>query len=546
MSGFEVAGVVLGTLPLLISALEHYKAGKGVAATIIKYHGLLDSLISRLKQQRTFFHLEILDLLRESGVPEAVDQPDLPEEECLRVLNDAKTGFELQKYLGNLYGMFLEILGCYEVSLKTIASKLHHIQRLPNTSKDDLKALLAANPSNGAGFNFLGRISFVIERRALKDLLEELSEGRLSLKIIIGGARSQQEFSAREPSREAKRLASVFSQVREGAKSLFAAMCHGCTCRCTTSHTVLMQLKNRLPQKHESMSMRKRTTMFNLVFRLDNSLQEASVKAYHNDMPMNLISQSQTSDGLEVPSITFSPLPATQYGEATKITDICQIAKKAKASGNILQMKLALHTLSAIEAPLERCREFGAATDLEQILLDGYYDENARMTPKQCTLLSLDVAAAIPQLRETDWLSLPWEKRSIKFIPRKASRITAEPFVEQTIGSSPPQCPSEWPNPETALLELAILLLEIWHQRTLETWANTVGLLDLESPDMRRNLASRWLKATSSRLPLHHLEAVEQCLFICTGRDREWQDEEFLRQYCENVIKPLQENCKVW
>lgn len=29
MSGFEVAGVVLGSIPLLISALEHYSDGAG-------------------------------------------------------------------------------------------------------------------------------------------------------------------------------------------------------------------------------------------------------------------------------------------------------------------------------------------------------------------------------------------------------------------------------------------------------------------------------------------------------------------------------------
>jgi len=33
MSGFEIAGVVLGSLPLIISALEHY--GEGVSVTII-------------------------------------------------------------------------------------------------------------------------------------------------------------------------------------------------------------------------------------------------------------------------------------------------------------------------------------------------------------------------------------------------------------------------------------------------------------------------------------------------------------------------------
>ncbi|KAF4961795.1 hypothetical protein FSARC_10091 [Fusarium sarcochroum] len=551
MSGLEIAGVVLGAIPLVVSALEHYQAGKGIAASVIKWRGLLDTLISRLKKQRILFYLEILDLLRESGVPEAVNQPYLPEEECLRVLRDAKTGHELQNYLGNLYGMFLDILKRYETCLKEVASKLRHIQRLPNASKDDLKALLAANPPNGTGFNFKGRLSFTIERRALRELLQELNEERLSLKTIIKGARTRQEFSAREPSLEAKRLAFVFSQVQEGARSLFAAMCHGCTCSCMASHTVLMQLKNRLPQERErTMKTKKETTMFNLVFPLDGSLQEASVKAHPVDesmhLTLNLVSQSPSPGGLKVPSITLNPITTTQCAEPTRVTDICHVAKRARASGKILQMELTLHTLSAIETPSERGREFSTATNLEQVLLEGYRNENARMTPKQCTLLALDVAAAIPQLRETTWLSLPWGKRSIKLLSSQARQIDIEPFVEQTIGATSLCCSSGWPDPKAALLELAILLLEIWHQRTLETWAVTTKVLDVESPDMRRILAIRWLEATSERLPLHHLMAIEQCLAICSGRLRKWQDEEFLRHYCENVIKPLQESCKTW
>lgn len=132
MSGFEVCGVVLGVIPLVISALEHYKAGKGGVSSFMKWRGHLDTLIFRLKMQRTFFYLNILELLREAGVEEVEEGGDLTEADCLEVLRNAKRGDEIRDYLGLLYDPFLEVLGRYEGCLKTIAAKLGHIRRPPN------------------------------------------------------------------------------------------------------------------------------------------------------------------------------------------------------------------------------------------------------------------------------------------------------------------------------------------------------------------------------------------------------------------------------
>lgn len=134
MSGVEVCGIVLGVLPLAISALEHYKTGKGAANTFVKWRGHLDTLIFRLKLQRTFFYLQVLELLREMGVAEMDSVIDLSEEECVAVLRDKQTGDEIREYLGGLHDTFLEIMSRYERCLKTIVGKLGHIRRLQNVS----------------------------------------------------------------------------------------------------------------------------------------------------------------------------------------------------------------------------------------------------------------------------------------------------------------------------------------------------------------------------------------------------------------------------
>lgn len=128
MSGLEVAGVVLGAIPLVISALEHYKAGRGTAATFFKWRDQLDILIYRLKLQKCLLHLDLMELLRGAGV-DAVVEDDLTEEECLRVLKDSKNEQAVRGYLGLVYNMFLDVLGRYEACLKILVGKLGHIQR---------------------------------------------------------------------------------------------------------------------------------------------------------------------------------------------------------------------------------------------------------------------------------------------------------------------------------------------------------------------------------------------------------------------------------
>src|SRR4051794_4057127 len=52
MSGFEVAGVVLGSLPLVISALEHYRDGLRSIQRWRKYERELQSLVRNLETER--------------------------------------------------------------------------------------------------------------------------------------------------------------------------------------------------------------------------------------------------------------------------------------------------------------------------------------------------------------------------------------------------------------------------------------------------------------------------------------------------------------
>ena len=55
MSGLEVAGVILGGLPLVISALEHYTHGVNTAKRYWRFKSELRSLILEINTERSIF-----------------------------------------------------------------------------------------------------------------------------------------------------------------------------------------------------------------------------------------------------------------------------------------------------------------------------------------------------------------------------------------------------------------------------------------------------------------------------------------------------------
>lgn len=135
MSGFEIAGLVLGALPLVISALEHYKSGKSIASALVQWRGHLDTLIHRLKQQDTLFLLSLRELLHIARVQELSDgRLDLTREECVTIFSSPETEEAMKESLGSLNEIILETLRRYEECLKKIVVKIRHIQRLDGVS----------------------------------------------------------------------------------------------------------------------------------------------------------------------------------------------------------------------------------------------------------------------------------------------------------------------------------------------------------------------------------------------------------------------------
>jgi hypothetical protein len=397
---------------------------------------------------------------------------------------------------------------------------------------------MLSNPQGASRFEFKRRLGFTIEKRGLENLITELKEDQLSLAVIIEKLETVREFTPRQPSGDAEEFATILSKVQQQAAPLYEAVRKGCNCDCKKKHKVFMRLDGRIPLPKSGQEIPKEKTEFNLIFDHQGYLQETHV-LFDEEYDFRNIN---TSKHVLVQQVT-------QLSRGKMVTEICHHVSALQKTGHILKLQLKKANLLLIEGQLENRRDFESPKTLADILQAGIQDEDLKILPREQTLLALNVASSILQLQQTWWLGPPFNSNEIKILSP-----TEELFVEssnalfieshlrnissplQTKGRSTPV----GPDPKTALTDLAILLLEIWHLKPLAVRCEGLEKQNPITIEERMLEASSWLQATSKRLLPFQSEVVEFCLQVCIGSLRAWDNRDFLRKYCENIIKPLQ------
>jgi hypothetical protein len=122
MSGLEVAGVVLGALPLVISALEHYANGVQTAKRFFRYKSELEVLILKIGTERCMFTNTLEQLL--GGIVRIEHMSELLSNPGGDAWKNAEVESKLKDRLRNVYKIYLGNVRGMERSLRSIMEKL--------------------------------------------------------------------------------------------------------------------------------------------------------------------------------------------------------------------------------------------------------------------------------------------------------------------------------------------------------------------------------------------------------------------------------------
>ena len=165
----------------------------------------------------------------------------------------------------------------------------------------------------------------------------------------------------------------------------------------------------------------------------------------------------------------------------------------------------------------------------------------------QRAVLALTLTSGILQMHDTKWIQTALTKSHVIFfgVPTDYMRPdVSKPMIFQ-----------QFPLPESSsviadsatkrkkvLVELAVLLLELWHQKPLQQWASEKSVdCKTEWQERALDITRQWYNTSSHRiLPLYR-KAVASCLEICDEPSIS-DDDIFQKWMCAKVIEPLIKN----
>ncbi|KAH9900378.1 hypothetical protein F4778DRAFT_138768 [Xylariomycetidae sp. FL2044] len=235
MSGLEVVGVVLGTLPLIISALEHYQGGLNKVTTWRSYTKVLQNVSIRLQTEQSLLQNNC-EILVGSVVP-SNQVEDMMADPFGKLWQDDA----IQKQLRLKLHSSLPIFEKNVEQMKSIIDILN--EELVDHTENFIQGGVA---NKGLIKRQLKRIAFTLRKPEYEDHIKQLSERNSQLERLL---KSYAKLATRKNSRSQSK---VFGFLQAMTRNIHRAIRSGFSCGCADSHSLNLQLivPSSIPQNY--------------------------------------------------------------------------------------------------------------------------------------------------------------------------------------------------------------------------------------------------------------------------------------------------------
>lgn len=124
--------------------------------------------------------------------------------------------------------------------------------------------------------------------------------------------------------------------------------------------------------------------------------------------------------------------------------------------------------------------------------------------------------------------------------------IYGSPFLQCQFPASPAINEQNLPSAKRPLLELGIILMEVWNLQTFTEYASSVGKNIDEGYGSRYEAAKQWLDDSEQQLLPSYSSVLSRCIecnIANQSLNYEWRDEMLRQSMCEDLLSPLHELC---
>ena len=438
---------------------------------------------------------------------------------------------------------------------------------LQGPSDDLLEVIKANKDADRKQLDLLPRARLLFNGTQLKEAIRDLDDNTESFRRFADAVMSNRQPVEQTSSRQAVKMGKAFRKVRSFAMDLHRAILQAWKSGCHDNHEAKFFLEDRVDTAVNLQKQSKKESQSKLTFNLIFVASTTDEDLWHEapvHVPDELIySGSDQDQGLNDVNSKTSRVKIIAPEKTVKLTarsidDMCAVMRSvgARSRGIALVLtedqKMGTCTVAANNLALLPCSKAEKLT-LKTILSTSESSRSA-LLPLRCRMtLALRLATNLLQLVQTHWLKEPLSKEMICFfllsnIEGHPNVDLNRPFVSHPFHSSVKDTqPQRTVDPKIVLLELGILLLEIWHNKTVESQFSLP-----DSPRAYRErlaLALEWLDDLSDQPPELYDKAVCHCIRGIVGgetRLSDWEDPQLWSAVCQDVIEPLYKNCKQW
>lgn len=427
-------------------------------------------------------------------------------------------------------------------------------------SKNIIKIIEANKQSPKGQLEAMARATFVFSIKDIKRDVQDLDSAINSLNRFLQLAFQNRQLGSSLPSRKATKLARCLGRVRRHAGELAYAIKKGWLSQCHETHEVRLFLDDRVDETQSTKGIatsftqsdsKGRLPSFRLVFvgRSPNGSSicyETHVQSVEEEDEDDMIITATSSTRRPQITIIAPSRPSQQRAVMNKIKDICSAIQDAATTNEHLVFMVTRD--QCIASPAEttsgfpQC-ELGQLTTLSDILSHKPDSKDNSLPWKLRMVLALKLASSLVQLLQTEWIPSSWSKEAVYFLHSSpnAPIDISQPMVLRSFGGTALSTGIAGTNETKAmLLELAIMLLEIWHETSLETRIPSIATNDTYTA--RRSAVLEWLDDVTNPLPDLYYKAVLHCVmrpmdieFRSLGTD----DLRLWTILCEEVVEPL-------
>lgn len=564
MSGIEIAGVLLGAFPLIISGIEHWHNVAKVGGYFWRVRKEFTKCRSDVNYHEILYKRNLKALLLPI-VGETDDVGKLVGDPGGEGWKDEALQGRLEIRLQESYKVYMEIIFEMNETAEELKKELSFDKTVvqEKLSPPELKKSRQSSPSkvsrpliSKSSIDYqMFRIRFSVREKVREELFGQLKECNERLEKLLSTSDNVSALQSGPPSatKQMNVLETAFRKACKKSELLFKALQKAWNCSCQHHHYANLRLEHRIlpeicfevilmfvvPPGHRRTPWSWRELQCGHMEGCSSHTSKCVSSEIRSPARKNPSQATPLSPTPKTKKVAFSAVaPLAPRIEVEVLADptlqLCQLLGDPECSNCMGVIghddeTYHLHPFNKRKEPDE-----GTALTLNYILS---LDFEGTLSRRQRYSVALLLASSVAQLQFTPWLRTGLTKEDILFFPNEDQDIPfSEPFIQQ--GFSIEDASYSAKARECNFFSLGILLLELCFGKRLEDQPQRRkhSTNDADSKQaFDQMVALQWSRGVADEGGEDYAAAVKWCFTGAGDASKNWRTE-----IIKNVIRPLE------